>query len=157
VVRVHPGYLAGQKLPPELITKHIWKKRFEGIRNFEHYLGRNGVIIRKIFLNVSREEQKRRFMDRIDDPSKNWKFSADDVTERDHWDHYMEAYEDMIRHTATSDAPWCIVPADQKWFTPVIVASVIVEALASVKLEYPKMSGAQLEELAESKETLLNG
>ena len=154
VVRVHPGYLRSEKVPSELVTKHIWKERFEDIRHLEHYLSRNGVIVRKIFLNVSREEQERRFMDRIDDPSKNWKFSADDVTERDYWDQYMDAYEDMIQHTATSYAPWYIVPADHKWFTRMIVASIVVEALASVKLDYPTMSDAQLEELAVAKKTL---
>ena len=124
------GFLAKQKLPPELVTKDIWKERFEDIRNFERYLTRNGVAIRKFFLHVSKEEQKKRFLERLDEPEKNWKFSANDAKERGHWDDYMEAYEDMIRNTATKEAPWYVVPADNKWFTRVVVAAAIIDALA---------------------------
>src|ERR1044071_7048586 len=116
VVRVHPEYLAKQKLPPELVGKKIWKERFEDIRNFEQYLARNGVVVRKFFLHVSKKEQKQRFLSRIDDPLKNWKFSSNDANERDFWDDYMNAYEEMIQETATKYAPWYVVPADNKWF-----------------------------------------
>ena len=122
VVRVHPEFLAKQKLPPKLVGKNIWEERFEDIRNFEQYLARNGVVVRKFFLHVSKKEQKRRFLERIDDPLKNWKFSSNDASERDFWDDYMEAYEQMIQETATKDAPWYVVPADNKWFTRVVVA-----------------------------------
>jgi PPK2 family polyphosphate:nucleotide phosphotransferase len=154
VVRTHPEYLAKQKLPPELVTKNIWKERFEDIRNVEQYLSRNGVLIRKFFLHVSKKEQKRRFMDRIDNPEKNWKFSANDASERDYWDDYMESYEDLIRHTATDYAPWYVVPADNKWFTRVVVAAGVIEALDSLNLEYPKVGKQQLAELAAAKEKL---
>ena len=117
VVRVHPEYLANQKLPPELVTKDIWKDRFQDIRSFERYLARNGIVIRKFFLHVSKKEQKKRFLERVENPAKNWKFSAGDMEERQFWGQYMEAYEDMIRQTATKDAPWFVVPADNKWFT----------------------------------------
>ena len=155
VVRVHPEYLAKQKLPPELITKRIWKERFEDIRNFEQYLTRNGVIVRKFFLHVSKEEQKRRFMSRIDDPLKNWKFSSNDAAERDYWDDYMAAYEDMIRHTATKDAPWYVVPADNKWFSRLVVAAGVIEALSSLGLEYPKVGKDKLAELGAARKKLL--
>jgi PPK2 family polyphosphate:nucleotide phosphotransferase len=154
VVRVHPEYLKKQKLPPKLIGKGIWYERFEDIRNFEQYLTRNGVLIRKFFLHVSKKEQKRRFMDRINDPLKNWKFSASDASERDHWDDYMAAYEDMIRHTATKDAPWYVVPADNKWFTRLVVAAGVIEALDSLGLEYPKVDDEKLRELAVAKKKL---
>jgi PPK2 family polyphosphate:nucleotide phosphotransferase len=154
VVRVHPDYLAKQKLPPELVTKHIWDERFEDIRNFENYLSRNGVVIRKFFLNVSKKEQKRRFLDRIEDSAKNWKFSSSDANERDHWDAYMEAYEDLIRNTSTKDAPWYVVPADNKWFTRVVVAAAVIEALADLELEYPKVDDQKLKELAAAKKKL---
>ncbi len=121
VVRVHPEFLAKQKLPPQLAGKQIWEKRFEDIRNFEQYLARNGVVVRKFFLHVSKKEQKRRFLDRINDSQKNWKFSSNDAAERDFWDDYMEAYEQMIQETATKAAPWYVVPADNKWFTRVVV------------------------------------
>lgn len=155
VVRVHKEYLANQKLPPELITRNIWKQRFRDIRNFERYLTRNGVVIRKFFLHVSKEEQERRFMERIENPEKNWKFSANDVKERAFWDDYMKAFEDMIRNTATKEAPWYVVPADNKWFTRVVVAAAIIDALASLNLEYPKVDEKKLEELAAAKKTLL--
>ena len=156
VVRVHPEFLAKQKLPPELIGKNIWEERFEDICNFEEYLSRNGIIVRKFFLHVSKKEQKQRFLDRIDDPLKNWKFSANDANERDYWDDYMEAYEEMIRETATKYAPWYVVPADNKWFTRVIVGSAVIEALASLDLAYPKVDESKLKELAAAKKKLLS-
>jgi polyphosphate kinase 2 (PPK2 family) len=125
VVRVHPEFLAKAKLPPKLVDKNIWDERFEDIRNFEQYLARNGIVVRKFFLHVSKKEQKQRFLDRIDDPLKNWKFSSNDANERDYWDDYMQAYEEMIQETATKHGPWYVVPADNKWFTRVIVASAV--------------------------------
>lgn len=154
VVRVHKEMLAKQKIPPKLMGKRIWKHRFEEIRNFEHYLARNGFIVLKFFLHVSNKEQKRRFMDRIDDPLKNWKFSANDAAERDYWDEYMAAYEDMIRNTATDYAPWYVVPADNKWFTRVVVAAAVIEALSDLKLAYPKVDDAKLQELAAARKKL---
>src|SRR3954447_11169255 len=157
VVRTHPEYLAKQKLPPELVTKNIWKERFEDIRNVEQYLSRNGVLIRKFFLHVSKKEQKRRFMDRIDNPEKNWKFSANDASERDYWDDYMDSYEQAIRNTATKDAPWYVVPADNKWFTRLVVAAGVIEALDSLGLEYPKVGKEKLKELAAARTKLEKG
>jgi PPK2 family polyphosphate:nucleotide phosphotransferase len=154
VVRVHREFLEKQKLPPDLITKDIWKDRFQDIRSFERYLTRNGVAIRKFFLHVSNKEQKKRFLERIEEPEKNWKFSANDAKERGHWDDYMEAYEDMIRHTATKEAPWYVVPADNKWFTRVIVAAAVIDALDSLNLKYPKVSESKLKELAAAKRAL---
>jgi len=156
VVRIHPQFLAKQKLPPKLVGKKIWEERFEDIRNFEQYLARNGVVVRKFFLHVSKKEQKRRFLDRIDDSSKNWKFSSNDANERDYWDDYMKAYEEMIQRTATKDAPWYVVPADNKWFTRVVVASAVVETLASLDLAYPKVDEGKLKELAAAKKKLLS-
>ncbi len=156
VVRVHKEYLAAQKLPPGLVTRKIWKERFRDIRNFERYLTRNGVIVRKFYLHLSKEEQERRFMERIDNPEKNWKFSSSDVNERRYWDEYMKAYEDMIRNTATKDAPWYVVPADNKWFTRVVVAAAIIDTMASLDLHYPKVDDNKLEELAAAKKTLLS-
>jgi PPK2 family polyphosphate:nucleotide phosphotransferase len=155
VVRVHREYLRGQQLPLELVGKSIWKERFQDMRKYERYLARNGTIIRKFFLHVSKEEQKRRFLERIDDPGKNWKFSAGDVSERAHWDEYMECYDDMIRATARPHAPWIVVPADNKWYTRLVVSSAIVEALASVDLHYPRMDDAARARLAESRARLL--
>ena len=155
VVRVHPAFLAKQKLPPKLVGKQIWEERFEDIRNFEQYLTRNGVIVRKFFLHVSKKEQKRRFLDRIEDPLKNWKFSSNDANERDYWDDYMQAYEEMIRETATKYAPWYVVPADNKWFTRVIVAGAVIDALASLDLAYPEVDESKLKELAAAKKKLL--
>jgi PPK2 family polyphosphate:nucleotide phosphotransferase len=157
VVRVHREFLEKQKLPPDLITKDIWKERFQDIRSFERYLTRNGVAIRKFFLHVSNKEQKKRFLERIEEPEKNWKFSANDAKERQHWDDYMEAYEDMIRSTATKAAPWYIVPADNKWFTRVVVAAAVIEALDSLNLKYPKVSESKLKELAGAKRALQAG
>jgi len=157
VVRVHREFLEKQKLPPELVTKDIWKERFQDIRSFERYLTRNGVVIRKFFLNVSNKEQKKRFLERIQEPEKNWKFSANDTKEREHWDDYMEAYEDMIQNTATKEAPWYVVPADNKWFTRVVVAAAVIEALSSLDLHYPKVSKGKLKELALAKKALVAG
>lgn len=158
VVRVHPELLEKQKLPLELIGKDIWDERFKDIRAFERYLGNNGVVVRKFFLNVSRKEQKNRFLERIENPDKNWKFSSADVKEREHWDEYMEAYEDMIRHTATKNSPWYVVPADNKWFTRIVVAGAIIDALDSLNLAYPEVSQEQKAELtAAKKELMANG
>jgi len=154
VVRVHQEFLQKQKLPPELITKDIWKERFQDIRSIERYLSRNGVVVRKFFLNVSNKEQKKRFLERIEEPEKNWKFSANDAKEREYWDDYMEAYEDMICNTATKHAPWYVVPADNKWFTRVIVAGAVIEALDSLDLKYPEVSKEKLKELAAAKRAL---
>ncbi len=155
VVRVHPEFLNKQRVPPELVGKGIWDERFEDIRNFEQYLARNGVVVRKFFLHVSKKEQKRRFLERIDDPQKNWKFSSNDAAERDFWDDYMEAYEQMIQETATKEAPWYVVPADNKWFTRVVVATAVIEALADLDLEYPEVGKDKLKELATAKDKLL--
>lgn len=155
VVRVHKQILENQKLPPSLISKNIWDERFEDIRNFEKYLTRNGVIIRKFFLNVSREEQKKRFMERLDHPEKNWKFSAADVKERGYWDDYMDAYQDMIRNTSTPECPWYVVPADNKWYTRIVIAAAIIEALGSLDLHYPKVNAAMREELRLAREKLV--
>jgi PPK2 family polyphosphate:nucleotide phosphotransferase len=157
VVRVHREFLEKEKLPPELVTKDIWEERFQDIRHIERYLTRNGVVIRKFFLHVSKEEQKKRFLERIEEPEKHWKFSADDIKEREYWDDYMKAYEDMIQNTATKHAPWYVVPADNKWFTRVVVAAAVIEALASLDLHYPEVSKEKLKELAAAKKALLAG
>ena len=157
VVRVHREFLEKQKLPPDLITKDIWEERFQDIRSFERYLGRNGVVIRKFFLHVSNKEQKKRFLERIEEPEKNWKFSANDAKEREHWDGYMEAYEEMIQNTATKQAPWYVVPADNKWFTRVVVAAAVIDALDELNLKYPKVSDSKLKELAAAKRALQAG
>jgi len=154
IVRVRPEFLANQKLPPELVTKDIWKDRFQDIRSFERYLVRNGIVIRKFFLHVSKKEQKKRFLERVENPAKNWKFSVGDMEERQFWGQYMEAYEDMVRQTATKDAPWFVVPADNKWFTRAVVAAAIIDALASLNLSYPKMGKEKLKELAAMKQAL---
>ena len=155
VVRVHEELLRKQKLPPELITKHLWQERFRDIRGFERYLSNNGVLIRKFFLHVSRKEQKKRFLERIDKPDKHWKFSAADVRERAYWQDYMQAYETMIRHTATEHAPWYAVPADNKWFTRVVVAAAVITALASLDLHYPQVSEEKRQELTLARKALL--
>jgi PPK2 family polyphosphate:nucleotide phosphotransferase len=155
VVRVHPEFLARQKLPPTLVTKNIWKQRFEDIGNFERYLAHNGVVVRKFFLNVSKKEQRQRFLERIENPEKNWKFSASDAAEREHWKEYAEAYEDMICHTSSEEAPWFVVPADNKWFTRVVVAAAVIETLASLDLQYPEVGEDKLRELAAAKKALL--
>jgi PPK2 family polyphosphate:nucleotide phosphotransferase len=154
VVRVHQELLAGQKLPKSLVTKSIWEDRYEDIKNVERYLTRNGVLIRKFFLHVSKKEQKERFLERLDNPDKNWKFSIGDAKERGHWDEYQEAYEDMLRATATKDAPWYVVPADHKWFTRVVVAAAIIDALGSLDLKFPEVSAAKKEELAAARRAL---
>src|SRR5215217_5866836 len=155
VVRVHPNFLAGQKLPPDVKTKDLWKRRFQDITNFEHYLTHNGILVLKFFLHVSKEEQRQRFLARIDDPGKNWKFSLNDVREREHWDEYMDAYEDTIRHTASKRAPWYVVPADNKWFTRLVVASAIVKNMNTLNLEYPSLNQDELNALDEAKKALV--
>jgi PPK2 family polyphosphate:nucleotide phosphotransferase len=154
VVRVHPEFLANQKIPGKLVTKHIWEERFQDIRAFERYLTRNGTIVRKFFLHLSKEEQLKRFLARLDNPDKNWKFSAGDATERGFWRDYMDAYEDAIRETATEDSPWYVVPADNKWFTRAVVAAAIIDAMASLDLHYPKVDKAKRTELAVAKKAL---
>ena len=147
VVRVHPEILAHQRLPPDLVGKRIWDQRFEDIVAFERYLSRNGVKIIKFFLNVSKAEQKKRFLERLDSPSKNWKFAAGDLKERTRWDDYMAAYEATIRHTAKPFAPWYVVPADNKWYTRLVVASAIVDAMSEMKLQFPRLTDEQREQL----------
>ena len=151
-VRVHPEFLQAQKLPS--VTSDIWKQRFEDINAHERYLTRNGTVIRKFFLNVSREEQKKRFLARLDRPEKNWKFSAADVKEREHWDEYMSAYEEMIRNTASKIAPWYVVPADTKWFTRLVVSEAIIEALESLDLRYPEVDASKRKELKKARAML---
>jgi PPK2 family polyphosphate:nucleotide phosphotransferase len=154
VVRVHPEILKSQKTPPSLVGKKIWEERFEDIRCFERHMARSGTVIRKFFLHVSKKEQKRRFLERLEQPEKNWKFSAGDVRERACWDDYQEAYEDMIRNTATEHAPWYVVPADNKWFTRLVISTVIVDALESLDLAYPKVDAAKRKELDAAKKGL---
>jgi PPK2 family polyphosphate:nucleotide phosphotransferase len=154
VVRVHSNLLEAEKLPPDVRTKHIWQERFRDITAFERYASSNGIVIRKFFLHLSREEQKRRFLARLDDPNKNWKFSLADVRERRHWDEYMHAYEDMIRHTSTPFAPWYTVPADNKWYTRLIVAAAVIDALEDMNLAYPIVGKARQQELAEARAAL---
>ena len=154
VVRVHQELLARQKLPAQVVGKHIWKERFEDIANFERYLARNGFLILKFFLNVSRGEQKKRFLERLDNPNKNWKYSTADARERAYWNEYMKAYQDMVRHTAAPHAPWYVVPADNKWFTRLAVAAAIVEARAGLDLHYPPVGPKQRRELAAARRLL---
>jgi len=154
VVRVHPELLQKEKLPPELLTKDIWEERFQDIRCFERYLARNGIVVLKFFLHVSKNEQRRRFLERIENPEKNWKFSASDTAEREHWGEYLDAYEDTIRATASRRAPWYVVPADNKWFTRLVVAAAVTDALVSLKLGYPKVGKDKLKELATAKRIL---
>ena len=156
VVRVHPELLKNEKLPPSLVTVDIWKERFQDIHSFERYLTRNGIVVRKFYLNLSKKEQKKRFLERLDHPEKNWKFSASDVHERAYWKDYMKAYEDMIINTASKHAPWYVIPADNKWFTRAAVAAVIVETLEDLKLEYPKANPATRKELQAAR-ALLEG
>jgi PPK2 family polyphosphate:nucleotide phosphotransferase len=155
VVKVHPEFLEGQKLPPSLVGKDVWDDRYQDIRSFERYLARQGTVIVKFFLHVSRDEQKKRFLERIEQPEKNWKFSAADVRERGHWDAYMNAYQKMIRETASKAAPWYVVPADNKWFTRLVVAAAVVETLASLDLHYPEVDKKQLADLAAARQVLL--
>ena len=154
VVRVHQNFLDGQKMPLEVKTKDLWKRRYQDITNFERYLSHNGVLVLKFFLHVSKEEQRQRFLSRIDDPAKNWKFSLNDAREREHWDAYMDAYEDTIKNTASKHAPWYVVPADNKWFTRVVVASAIITNLNALDLKYPTLNEEELKKLAEAKQAL---
>jgi len=155
-VRVHQKILAGQKLPAKLKGDRIWQERFESIRDFERHMTRNGTVILKFFLNVSKDEQRKRFLDRIEEPGKRWKFSMGDVAERALWDRYMDAYEDMIRNTSTVDAPWHIVPANSKWFTRLVVARAVVDRLENLNPQFPKVEGTALEELKKAREMLLS-
>lgn len=155
IVRVHREFLDRQHLPPQLLGKNLWRERFQDIRNLESYLTGNGIVIRKFFLHVSKEEQRQRFLKRLEEPEKNWKFSEADVHERAYFSHYMGAYEDMIRHTATPEAPWYVVPADHKWFMHVAVSSAIVETLESLKLSYPTVDRHRRKELQAAREKLL--
>ena len=155
IVRVHPEILTGQQLPPRLVTKRIWKERFEDMRNFERYLSRNGVLVLKFFLHLSKKEQKRRFLERLDRPEKNWKFSLADAEERAFWKQYQAAYEDAIRNTATPHAPWYVVPADNKWFTRLVVAEAIIEGMKQVKSDFPKLDDSKMRELRKAKAALM--
>lgn len=154
IVRVHPEFLDQQRLPRELITDRIWKERYKDIRNFEQYLANNGVVLLKFFLHVSKKEQKNRFLERLDNPDKHWKFSATDLQERRFWDPYMDAYEEMIRHTATETVPWYVVPADNKWFTRMVVAAAVIETLAELNPKFPEVPRARLKELAAARAAL---
>jgi PPK2 family polyphosphate:nucleotide phosphotransferase len=154
VVRVHPELLDNKRLPKELAGKDIWQQRFEDIRAFEQHLARNGTLVLKFFLNVSKKEQRKRFLERIDEPGKRWKFSMGDVTERKLWDKYMAAFEDTIRHTSTPEAPWFVVPADHKWFSHIVVAAAIAQALQRLDLDYPKVTGKALKELKKAAKAL---
>jgi PPK2 family polyphosphate:nucleotide phosphotransferase len=156
VVRVHPEFLKNERIPPSLVTKDIWTERFRDINGFERYFSSNGILVRKFFLNLSKKEQKRRFLDRLEHPEKNWKFSPSDVHERQYWDDYMKAYEDMVIHTASPHAPWYVVPADNKWFTRVVVAAAIVETLEDLKLAYPEVDPDKRKELQAAR-ALLEG
>jgi PPK2 family polyphosphate:nucleotide phosphotransferase len=155
VVRVHPEILSRERLPTELVSGKIWRERFEDIRAYERYLDRNGIIILKFFLNVSRKEQKKRFLERLDEPEKNWKFSASDVMEREHWGEYMDAYEEMIQNTSTERAPWYVVPADHKWFTRVVVAEALVHALDKLNLSYPQVDKKKRKDLKKARAVLM--
>jgi PPK2 family polyphosphate:nucleotide phosphotransferase len=155
VVRVHPEHLGAEKLPDRLLTKEIWDERFADISAFERYLTRNGVVIRKFFLHVSKKEQKRRLLERLEDPNKNWKFSMADVQERGFWKNYQQAYEEMVRRTATKYSPWYVVPADNKWFTRLVVASAIIETLHGLDLAFPVLNKAKKKELKAARESLL--
>jgi len=156
IARVHSQVLKNEKLPGRLVTKHIWQERFEDINNCELCATRNGMAMVKFFLHLSKEEQRRRFLERLDNPEKNWKFSSSDVKERGFWDAYQDAYEDMIRNTASKHAPWYIVPADNKWFTRMVVSHAVVDVLKGMKLRYPTVSGAEKAALAEARKQLEN-
>ncbi|WGD54583.1 polyphosphate kinase 2 family protein [Bradyrhizobium sp. CB1650] len=156
VTRVHPEILAKEKLPPKLVTKNIWKERFEDISAFERYLTRNGTVVLKFFLNLSKEEQRQRFLDRLEDPAKQWKFSLGDIKERALWPRYQAVYQDIVRHTATPHAPWYVVPADHKWFARVVIGSVIVAALEKLDLRFPRADKASLQEFGAVREALEN-
>jgi len=154
VVRVHSQILKGEKTPASLVTKDIWAERFEDICCFERHMARSGTLIRKFFLHLSKKEQKKRFLARLEEPEKNWKFSASDIRERKYWDEYQDAYEDMIRHTATKHAPWYVVPADNKWFSRLVISTVIVDALESLNLSYPKVDAQKRKELDEARKIM---
>jgi PPK2 family polyphosphate:nucleotide phosphotransferase len=154
VVRVHPEMLQRERSPASLISKNIWEERFEDIRCFERHMARNGTVIRKFFLHLSKKEQKRRFLARLDEPEKNWKFSVGDIHEREYWDDYQKAYEEIIQNTASKHAPWYVVPADNKWFTRLTISAAIVETLEELKLSYPKVDAAKRKELAAARKAL---
>ncbi len=154
VVRVHPEMLANEKIPPRLVSEKIWRDRFEDINAYENHLSHNGTLVLKFFLNVSKKEQKKRFLERLDEPEKNWKFSANDALERQHWDEYMRAYEDMIRNTSAKSAPWYVVPADHKWFTRLAVAGAIIGALEELDLSFPKLDSAKRKDLKKARVAL---
>jgi PPK2 family polyphosphate:nucleotide phosphotransferase len=154
VVRVHPELLAREKVPASLLSNDVWKKRFEDINAFEHYLTRNGILVLKFFLHISKKEQKKRFLERLEDPDKNWKFSISDALERRHWENYMEAYEEMIQNTSTRHAPWYVVPADHKWFARLVVAEATISALENLNLAFPKMDSAKRKELKNARAAL---
>ncbi|MDZ4369120.1 MAG: polyphosphate kinase 2 family protein [Afipia sp.] len=151
VVRVHPEILAKQRIPPELVTKNIWHERFEDIAAYEKYLARNGTLVLKFFLNISKEEQRQRFLDRLEEPAKNWKFSLGDVAERKLWDKYQAAYQDLIHHTSAKHAPWIVVPADHKWFARVVISSAIVSAMEKLDLKFPEVDKSDAGELKKVK------
>jgi PPK2 family polyphosphate:nucleotide phosphotransferase len=155
VVRVHPEFVTQSQIPDSLITKDIWKERFQSICDFERHLARNGVLILKFFLHISKEEQRKRFLARLDEPAKRWKFEMGDVAERKLWNKYMDAYEDAIRHTSRPDAPWYVVPADNKPFARLVIAEAIVEAMENLRLEFPKIEGAALKQLEKVKHALV--
>jgi PPK2 family polyphosphate:nucleotide phosphotransferase len=156
VTRVHPEILAKEKIPPALMTKNIWRERFEDISAFERYLARNGTVILKFFLNVSKGEQRKRFLDRLDEPAKNWKFSMADITERAKWNRYQAVYQDIVRHTSSAVAPWYVVPADHKWFARVVIGSAIVGALEKLNLKFPRVDAASLQEFKQVRLALEN-
>jgi len=156
VVRVHQNILARERLPKDLVSDKIWQQRFEDIRAFERYLDRNGILVVKFFLNVSRKEQKKRFLERLDEPEKNWKFSVSDALERKYWDKYMNAYEEMIQNTSTECAPWFVVPADHKWFTRIVVAEALIHALDKLNLSFPQVGKEKREELKKARAVLLH-
>jgi polyphosphate kinase 2 (PPK2 family) len=155
VVRVHPEILAKEKIPPQLVTKNTWRERFEDISNFERYLARNGTVVLKFFLNISKEAQRQRFLARLEEPAKNWKFSMADIAERALWGKYQAAYQEIVRHTSTAAAPWHVVPADHKWFARVVIGSTIVSALEKLDLKFPEVDGASLQEFKQVRKALL--
>jgi len=153
-VRVHPELLARERIPAQLVLDNIWKKRFDDINAFEHHLSANGIVVLKFFLHLSKKEQRRRFLERLEEPEKNWKFSMSDVLERQHWEKYMRAYEDMIRNTSTKHAPWHVVPADHKWFARLVVAEATIDALESLDLSFPKIDAERRKELKDARAAL---
>jgi PPK2 family polyphosphate:nucleotide phosphotransferase len=154
VTRVHPDILAKERIPPKLVTKNVWRERFEDIVAFERYLSRQGTVILKFFLNVSKQEQRERFLDRLEQPSKNWKFSMNDITERARWSRYQAVYQDIVRHTSSPQAPWVVVPSDHKWFARVVIGSTIVATLEALNLRFPRVDKASQEEFAKVREAL---